>query len=305
MADGFDVLVRDNIYQVDLDPEDFRSMIYGNENSQVIEWYRAIIDPDYDGTRNQADADKFKWLRERQPQAANYRVAIADARVMKRYLPQGEFIAGDLTVMFMPDEMDIGDHDWIIPLGRVEASPLSRTNAKLLTSKEPMQRGKTEIAMAGTISSSGTAVTGIGTDFTLLRQGDILKAAVRSAIVESVEDEVSLTLADAPGVAWSGNSFVRCVEKLRLYPVAAIEEIRDNTSVYTLGVDYVLADDRRSVQWMSGHTPAMGARCSVVYKYVPKYEVIGDLGLVNHAVQGVPLPTTYTMRLVPPDTYAE
>ena len=69
---------------------------------------------------------------------------------------------------------------------------------------------------SGTISSSGTAVTGSGTSFTTeLSVGATIIADGKSAMVESITDDTHLTVVSAPASAWSGDAFTYRLPAIR------------------------------------------------------------------------------------------
>ncbi len=292
-------------YEQLFDPELFRAMIYGQVGSQRLRWWRAVIDPTFDrpsGMQN-APAGHEKWLREEQD-IAQFCALIQGTQHAWRYLPQGEFETGDLLVTTMPDEIYLGDHDWVVALGKPQAAPGFPQTARLLQYKEPLIRGLRTVAQTGTVSSVGAALTGTGTAFlSTLQAGDVVKALAQSLRVVAVADDTHLTLEAAPSPAWTGNSFVKRVDTLLYWPVGVIEEIRDSTMRYTPGLHYQLGADEKTVQWLSGTvSPAPDAPYSVVYRYFPLYEVQGQQGSDETPMGTAGLPITRTLRLVKPET---
>ena len=291
-------------YEQDLQPEDFRSLIYSHENRQFIRWWKAIVDPSFNRLSGAAfpQSNKTRWIYEEQ-NVARYMAIVSDTKNMKRYMPQGSFESGDLTLMCMPDEMPISDHDWVLPLGPT----LSGYDARTSIAKEPLIRGQRSEVGVGTLTSSGTAVTGSNTYFsTFLRAGDIVQSAEVPLRVASVISDTSLTLESAPSPAWNGNEFSRCREWLTYYPAQGIEEIRDTTKTYYPNTDFILASDGRTILWNSATgSPTPGATLSVRYDYYPKYMVVAGQILSTHRVQGIAQPQVVTLRIIKPDTLQE
>jgi hypothetical protein len=286
-------------------PELWRAMIYGSPNRQSFRWWQATIDPTYDRRTGESNktSEHYKWDHTEQ-NCGQYRALIADVRAIKKWLPQGEFQSGDIGMVFMPDEVDIGDHDWIQPLGLCAAPAGRPTNARTLQNKEPLVRGLSQVAATGTVSASGSAITGVGTAFlSTFQAGDILLCVNEGLRVASVTDNTHLTVEAAPSPLWNGNTFAKAVDLLLYYPVSEIVAIADASNTYAPGTDFVLGVDGRTIQWQSLHSPSYNTPYSVVYRYLPLYEVIPDMGVGGFPVGGVPQPVGHTLRLVRPDTY--
>jgi hypothetical protein len=307
MSDGFVPEMAVTPYLQDLEPAEFRAMIYGSANAQQIRWWRALLNPAYNA-RNGATDERGKWLHE-EVDVSQYRVAISDGRTIKRYLPQGEIQSGDMTVLVMPDEIDLGDQDWVICLGRQRSAPLAGlpSNAPLHTQKEAHVRGELTLARLGVVSSAGAVVTGIATHFlTDAPAGSIVRAAGASYRVLAATSDTRLVLESAPHPTWNENDYTVQAERLLWSPVFDIQDLRDTEQTYVSGVDYRVGDDEQTLVWISGaHCPPPGATFSVMYRNYPRYKVMGDQGLVNHAVNGVRLPSTFTLRLVKLDSMLE
>ena len=290
----------------DLEPEAFRQLIYASAASQRVRWWKAFIDPTYDMRSGAADvsAGKQKWMLVEQD-VSQYRVIVQEGRAARRMMPEGTMESGDITVMSMPDEIALGDHDQLALMGRELAGTNLATGARTIQMKEPVVRGQYEVSMAGTVSSSGTTVTGIGTSFTTLTVGSIIRAGQRTAKVTGISSNTSLTIDSPPIAAWNNNVFVSLVDRFVYYPVYRIEDVRDATKAYTSGVDYKLGADGMTLEWISANSPSAGSTYSVIYRFYPVYQVMGDLGLYNHTVDGVPLPQIVPLRLMKPDSMQE
>lgn len=303
------ILIGANIpFDEQFEPEDFRALIYGAATSQSVRWWRAEIDPSFDPATGiqAASAGKMKWLHT-ESDVSLYRALISDSSNRKRYFPQGVIEVGDMTIVVMPDEIAIGDHDWVMPIGRANETVTGVTNARLLQHKVTLTRGTRVLIGAGIVSSSGTAVVGSGTTFTTtFNPFDVISAAGTKLRIAAIIDDTHLTLESVPITPWSGNNFSRLYDAFLYYPVWRVDSIVDASTRYVENVDYKLAPDGRSILWLSvTRSPAAGAPLSCVYSYYPKYEVLGDLGTRQHGVGGVRLPQTNLLRLVKPDSITE
>lgn len=286
-------------YQSLLEAQEFRAFIYSDENAQHIRWWRAVVDPAFNRATGKAtpQANTVKWLHEEQD-VSRFQAIISDARVARRYYPQGSFVLGDLVMMTMPDEIPVDDHDWVCPIGGASGE------ARLLRSKEPMIRGARIEAGEGTASSAGNVIVGTGTAFsTFLRHGDILDALGQQLRITSISSDTALLLESAPSPAWSGNSYSRRRDLLTYYPAADIEEIRDADGLYIPADDFLLVGER-TVNW-AGRSPAPGATFSIVYRYYPRYQVVPNMILGSHGIRKLPQPIVATLRLFKPDALQE
>lgn len=305
MSDGFAPEFGLEGYEQQLEPEEFRTMIRTHNLSQRVRWWRASVDVSYNPRTGLQDAanNKLKWVHEEQD-TRGFRAIIQDGRVMKKYQAQGEYTVGDMTAMSMPDELPFGDHDWVVPMGR--ALDLTRNqDIRLLQFKESVMRGSRAEALSGTLTATGTAIVGVGTTFTSLRSGDMIRAAGQTVRIAAITDNTHLTVDEAPSPVWSGNTFEKLTESVSMWPAFALESVRDAATTYILGVDVTLSADGRSLQWLSTTSPALDVPVSLVYRYYPRYHVLGDQGMFNAPVHGVPLPQIVQMRLVKQDTNQE
>jgi hypothetical protein len=293
--------------QEDLDPEDFRAFINGAAASQVIRWWKSSLNPNY--TLISADFDpttgQQKWNYQEQCNIAQYRALIRDGQWMKRYGQEGSLQVGDMTIMTMPDELPVGDHDLVVAYGRAFTMQGLPLNARTLLNKEACTRGRLEIQQNGTVTSTGASVTGVGTTFTQLGVGALVRAAGQALRITTIASDTSMTVESPPAPIWNSNNYVSLVDQLLYWPVAEIEEIQVAAGALIPGVDYTLNTDEKTINWLSLNAPAAGIGFSVVYRYYPKYQVIGDLGLSNHSIRGIPLPQTCVMRLYKPDSLQE
>jgi hypothetical protein len=306
MSDGFAPEFSLAGYEQQLEPEEFRAMIRTHNLSQRVRWWRSSVDVSYNSRTGFQDAanNKPKWVHEEQD-TQGFRAIIQDGRVMKKYQAQGEYTVGDMTCMTMPDELPFGDHDWVVPMGRV--LDLTRNqDIRLLQFKEGLMRGSRAETLTGTLTATGTAIVGVGTTFTTsLSIGDMIRAAGQCVRVSAITDNTHITADVAPSPVWSGNTFEKLTESVSMWPAFALESVRDAATIYILGVDVTLAADGRSLQWLSATSPAFDVPVSLVYRYYPRYQVLGDQGMFNTPVHGVPLPQIVQMRLVKQDTVQE
>lgn len=282
------------------DPEEFRAMISTHPTSEHVRWWKAI--PSYDmnplvGLGDTYGADR--WTRIEQSGIDGYFALIQGQRAMRRYLPQGALEQGDIVVTTMPDELPFGEHDWIMPIGKYGEG------ARSFLRLEVVVRGGYKQNPAGTISSSGSSVSGNGTSFLdTFRAGDIIEAAGQAFRIESVSNNDSLSIDGTPSPAWAGVVYHKLIDRTLYSPISTIESIYRGSSTYRPGVDYVVGEDMQSIQWLSAdQSPAPGQRYGIRYRYYAKYVVQGDMGLQRHIVAGVKLPQVVVARLWKPETH--
>jgi hypothetical protein len=282
------------------DAEQFREMVYAHPGSEYVRWWRAIMDPSWSPKAGVPGSGREKWLREEQTGVSDYRAVVQGVQVLRRFYPQGTWEVGDILLTTMPDELPFGANDWICPMGRSGSGSDTTMDARVLPFKEAVVRGGDEMAMAGTVSSSGTAITGSGTAFsTALRIGDVLKAAGQSRRVVSITDPTHLAVDTAPSPVWSSVGYVRGREALGRSPAWALELVRDASTTYVVSGDVDLSTDGTELQWASaGASPAAGATVSLAYRHFARYVVLPDYEMTRVRVGGVALPQRVTARLV-------
>lgn len=286
-------------------PEGFRRLTRAHPNRQRISWFRAQLNPAYDKSRARVDgpAGQSQWLHIEQtgidPAA---RALVQGARKQRRYYETGQIEDGDIVITTMPDEYPLADHDQIIPLG--EGDNLRQPNARVFTKTDDiLVRGGHRTAGSGRVGSAGVVVTGIGTVFAAdLEPGDVLHARGGQWVVVAVAGNEELTLAEAPDPPLAGMAFQvgrdRLASPPAVTPSALLDEARNE---YVWNRDYKLSRGGDRIVWLPGRpAPAPGTRYSLRYTYLPKYQVMGDLGLQRGSVEGVFLPQMVIARLVTP-----
>jgi hypothetical protein len=284
--------------QVDYDPALFASMLRSNHQSECIRWWRAHLDPTYDRRAGVAADGGRKWLHVEQ-NTGDYVAGITGTETQTKFTPQGSWPAGSIMVTTMPDELPIGPEDWICPMGRSGSGAGETLDARAVLHKDLMIRGGTDVPMVGTISASGSSVTGSATTFTTaLQVGDIVKAAGTSLRVSAIGDNTHLTLESA-APAWSGIEWARCDDVAARAPMALIEYIADAAGAYTVGVNVATSADGMRVQWLSATaSPAPGVRYSIIYRYFPRYVVLPDGVAQRRVVNGRAMPQRVIARLL-------
>jgi hypothetical protein len=280
---------------LEFDPQDFRAICYTHPNSERVRWWKAYPQlPLSRGVTSQA-----KWSHVEQDVSA-FRAIVQGERIARRYFPEaGQILSGDLFVTTMPDEIPLSDHDWIMPIGRFQQGDETLPDARTFTWKERLTRGAVLVDKAGTVSSSGTNVTGSGTAFTAdFTEGSVIQAGGQAFVVTAVTDDTHLAVESAPTPAWNGHDYSSGVETLLRTPAAEIVEIFDDQRAYNVDVDVRLASDGQTIEWLSAvKSPPAGGEFTIVYNYYPKYVVMPDLGRRRHGVRGLPLPQSVVCRL--------
>ena len=290
---------------VDYDPELFRAEIRANPNSERIRWFKSRLSPTASRSKGVQSKDGKLYDYVEQTVLRQTRAKIEDERIVKNYIQSGEVQSGDIAVTVMLDEIPLADHDIIIPIGRYDGN-YPAVDARVFPFSDLYTRGKDTIKLAGTISSSGTTVTGTGTQFTTqLIPGDLIVVGSGSAVVKTISSDTSLTIVTAPNCVYSQQSFSIASEDFQNYPAAYIDEIVDaNNVVYNNVTDVAVSADGKSIQWINPlNQPAFGVNFTVRYYYYPVYIIIPDYGTRRHVVKGKSMPMTVIARLVTPQTY--
>lgn len=291
------------------DPEDFRAFILSHPSSQFIRWYRAFPDPTYDPTTTKAAfaSGKSKWRRVEQTLQGDYRAIIRGGSAIRAYTQYAELPTGSVIITTMPDELPLGIADWVAPIGMGREFDPDSPDQRTYEYKETVTRGQDRETGAGTISSSGTAVTGTGTAFTsFLRVGDIVLAAGQGRRITAITDDTHLTVESSPSPVWNGNDYQRAFERLLYHPVVSLTTVEDAATAYTVKTDVTVDTDERSVRWFSASdSPAFGTRYGVTYRYLLKYQVFDDLTTQRQRAHGVALPQSVVATIWKPETHTE
>jgi hypothetical protein len=278
--------------------DQFRSFVYTHPNSENINWWQAVRDPAWN-PKTQTATGNAGWLRTYQSLPSPYRAVIQGARMARKYFPQGEVQTSDLTVTTMPDELPIGDHDWIIPMGKDGPQ-----NARTWRYSENLIRGETLVNLAGTVTSASlNQITGVGTTFTTdFHAGDILISGQQSFIVQSVITDTLLTLDRTSDPPLNKNAYQKGIETVLFWPAANIIQLITTQKAYTEFVDFELAPpnyttNTQQIQWLNGNAPVAGTIYSILYTYYQRYECVGDMGIHRQGVGGQVLLQTVVCRL--------
>jgi uncharacterized protein DUF4815 len=282
------------------DPNFYRGWINTDPHSQRIRWWQAMLNPSY--SNNLGD----KWLRTEQTDTSlNYRALVMPPEVTKQFMPYGQFQVGDQIVVTMTDEIPIGPEDWIVPIGQMDVGLAEYPDTQTTIQNEALKRGSYQTAGVGTVSSSGTAVTGSGTSFlSLFSEGDLFSSAGQMIPVASVSSNTSLTLESAPSTALLNNAYSLASEQLLWQPAARIESIQDANKTYVQDTDYTLSTDQATVLWTSPtNQPAPGATYTIRYRSFLKYIVLNDLVLTGQVVAGTPSCQAVLARRYQADSY--
>lgn len=280
-------------------PERFRAAIYASPFAERIRWWRAYPDPTYEDRQAEAQTatGHEKWLYEEQ-NVEEYRAIIRSADLRRRYTPPGTLLDSDIIVAFMSDEIRIGDHDLVMPMGRSDGPVPGGVDARLVEIKESVFRAEKRTAQAGTISSSGTVVTGVGTSFaTVLWIGAVIEAAGQKRVVSGITSNTRIAVSSAFSPSLDANKYSLCTDQLQHPNVVEGIAIRDASTVYTEGVDFEVGSDGQAIKWLTASCPAPDTYYAAIYRTRPRYIVQFDLGNQSHVVNGVEVYNTVTARL--------
>jgi hypothetical protein len=295
-----------NLYQADWQPERFRAVIYSHPGRQRIRWWKATRSVAYDSTRGRQPSGTSEWDYTEQITAANgqlvssCRALVDDVDMNTKYAQWGQLVEADQICVTMPDELPIGEHDIVQPLGN------DFGDSRISRFAETVTRGGTLMPLSGTISSIGTAVTGVGTTFTMSVQvGDVVTAAGRSARVTAVTNDTHLTLDVAPNPAWTNLDYFKGYDPIIQGSVIRIDSIAAADGSIYPAASYMMGADGSSIQWVSGSTsPAPGAKYSITYWFAPRYYALANLGTTGPVTHGVSLPRRVVLRLYHVETIA-
>lgn len=302
----------------DFDAEDFRELIYTHPFSKPIRWWKARLDPQFDPASGKLPAGQVLYNRQEQFGISEFRAIIVDPTVARRYIPSAyysKFESGDVLITTMtrtPDgqaELPLMEHDWVVPLAQpdpVGYDGADSPTASIVPQREIVKRGATLVPQAGTVSTVGAAVTGVGTTFkaiTGLVVGACIVVAGTGLRVAAIADDTHLTLESAPAAPWKANAWALGVDKLIYPPVARIEEVWNGSTIVDAST-YQLSDDDQTIEWLAvAGTPAPGTRYSVTYSYYPTYVVTNiGLHLFEPTTANLRLPRTVAGRLWKPET---
>ena len=298
------------------------SRLATSPNSVQFLWYRAFPDLSLpldsrapNGLGAGAGGGAGPWTRVLQP-GTFWGLLDTDERTVKRYLPSGTFEAGTVSLAFDPALSPLSQYDWIVPLGldggfsrpQPGLAPCGRT----LSFKEVVVRGAAREAGAGTVSTVGTAVSGQGADFAaFFAPGDLFCAADFTARVLAVTSSAALTLDAAPPVDFTAIGYTRGADPLSYPPVAAVGDVRSASRAFVFGVDFAVRSlfpgslSGDGLLWLpGGNSPAPGEPYSVLYDYLPRYELT-DYGQKAPVVGGQRLLSTAAASLWKPQTHPD
>jgi len=149
----------------EFDPEEFRAMLRVHPNSEYIRWKQALLNPAYDtrtGTSNSTNLSKWIW---NEVDVSRFTAMIRGLKIARQYFPFGDLKDGDIMVTVMIDEIPIDDHDLVIPMGRISATPSGRPDYRTIQQKQILVRGNSVTKGPGTVSSFSESVIGTGTMF--------------------------------------------------------------------------------------------------------------------------------------------
>ena len=173
-------------------------------------------------------------------------------------------------------------------------------------------RGAAREVGAGTVSTVGVAVSGQGADFAaFFAPGDLFCAADFTARVLAVTSSAALTLDAAPPVDFTAIGYTRGADPLSYPPVAAVGDVRSASRAFVFGVDFAVRSlfpgslSGDGLLWLpGGNSPAPGEPYSVLYDYLPRYELT-DYGQKAPVVGGQRLLSTAAASLWKPQTHPD
>ena len=271
------------------------SRLYTSPNAVQFAWYRAIPDPTFDKEAGAIDsaAGRGEYLRELQP-GTFWCILDDSSSILKRYMPQGTWESGTVAVSYDPAVTPLSVYDWIVPMAQdglipsvpapgVPLLPAANVKARTYVAKETIVRGAVQRVGTGTVTTSGTNVTGVGTTFsTSFAVGDILAISQFAARIIAIADNAHLTLDVPPPHNFIGIGYCICSDVLTYSPVARVSLVRSQSTSFLPDTDFTVTSGfpaallGDTIHWLSPtRSPAPGERYSVIYDYVARYELTG------------------------------
>lgn len=278
----------------DFDSGEFRALLYSHPARMFVRWWRAWHDPASDPARS-SFAETGKYTREEValPGVCILVTDIASSRRLREVVQ--DFEVGDITVQFLPDEIDLRESDQIVLWGRCGDG----SDAPALPGQCLLVRGATPVALPGTASTNGATLTCSAGITGRVQAGDIVRALGAPLRVAAVNGPTTLTLEAAPPAPWTAVSWERLADYVRYTPASAIQSIR--------GYDpaaYRLNPETGEVRWANAAgSPAPGERYPVRYDYHPRYVVRQGLASGYGYAPGGVLPHTVVCRRAEDDTH--
>ena len=281
-------------------PASQRESLLSSPNACMVQWWQAYSNPAY--LKNTGGVGQNAYLRDLQAgEYGAFRVIIQSTeQALKRWFPVGSYSAGDIAVLYDETTLPLSIYDWIIPYG-AGTSDTGLLDAATFTYKETLVRASTQVALQGTITSTGTAVVGSGTAFTAaLHVGDVLGVLGAKYVVAAIAQDTSLTLATAPPINWTGVGFSVWRDRVTKSPIAQIVQVRDGSGIYSPS-QYGASQDLGGIDWLTTAQPAPAAQYAVSYRYFPTYQVT-EYGRKGRIVHGAPELSVSLCQLLNPDT---
>lgn len=286
---------------VQADPAHFRAMLQTHNQVERIRWLRAIPDPSYDASRDEASVGGGEFIY--QEVAGEFKAIVQGGeRVLRRYMQLGEIKSGDVTLTFDPDAFDLSPWDRVIPYGRAD-SPAGIPAMRLQTEKQVLRRGSFTLDGGGTITftDDSVAVVGSGTAFTsFFNVGDLLGTSGEVRRISSILNDTNLQMEAALPFSAQDAAYQLNYDRLRYTPAAEVTLVTDGTHIYLFNVDFVLDPAGEVLQWIGANQPEPNAGYSVIYRYLPSYQVL-NFDTTRARIQGQSLPRTMVARLWTPD----
>lgn len=304
------------IGQVEKDPQAIR-----------VRWWRARPNPTFNPLKGRSEDSEGEFIREEQE--GEFICLIEREGLLRRYFPNANIEQGDVAIILNPSTFCVKDDsgnviatpsewDQIMELGGTGTSSSSAVlhgcdgdyqpgagteDRRIFTQKATIEHAKEQRSCAGTISSVGTALTGVGTAFlTDFRAGSVLVGSNgRKVRVSSVVDNTHMILETAftPNLP-AGTACIAAFDRLPYRPVVRIQSIMGESRSYTQGTDFVISPNGEEIKWMSvSGSPLPGERIGVVWDYVPTWSIT-DLGQKGVTVRGIPSLVVLRARLWKP-----
>lgn len=261
------------IYPFRIDFGDIAALVYAHPGRQFCRWFKAYAQIPTNTTSQTFATDARKFLRIEQDWVSSETrpLVVFDATGFNRTYRDmlGLVEEGGMAMVYMPDEIDIAQDDWITPWGMVGDG----TDAPSRTVLEVIPRGRKRLSAQGTVTIAGSTAT-FSSAVDGPRYGDVLFAAGGAYTIGTPVGATAPILgtitASPSGVTSAAYEIGR---DSMLHPSAfnLIEIMSPAGTVYKANL---LADiEDQEIRWIDISGFATSHAISVRYKTVPTYSV--------------------------------
>ena len=276
-------------------PKSLQARLATSPNSVQCQWWQALANPSFiaqEGIPGDSPAPgAYIYI----PQPGTWIAVVTGAQMAQRYMPQGSWEASDVMLSYDSTVWSLGMWDHIC-LGT------SAQDSRRTIQKESLVRNQYTFPGVGTVTTAGTAVTGVGTAFTQLIKGQIINIAEEPAVIASITNDTHLILVSALSRNYAAIDYTIGSDDLLYWPANSLKDIRTAATVFVAGTAATISTDGKRIVWSNPVTcPGPGVPYSVAYDYFPRYQIT-DYGIKGQVVNGVPVPDVVQAKLWKPQS---